>query len=79
MVSNLINTREDLDAIAGTPEHAEFMALLKGTMNRVENQAIYPQGYGQADYTGPVVDPVWVQVEDLSVIGFFGFAKGDFL
>ena len=31
-----INTREDLDAIAGTPEHVAFMALLAGTLWRLE-------------------------------------------
>jgi len=73
-----INTREDLDAIQGTPEHAEFMQFLKGTMTRSQNIAEYPDGYSEPDYDGPEVDPVWEEVEDLSTIERFGFTKDDF-
>lgn len=74
----VINTREDLDAIAGTPEHAEFMQALKGSMTRRENQAEYPENYNDPDYEGDPIDPIWVDVEDLSTIERFGFAKSDF-
>lgn len=73
-----INTREDLDAIQGTPEHAEFMQFLKGTMTRRENQAVYPEGYNEPGYEGEAVEPIWVDVEDLSTIERFGFTKEDF-
>lgn len=80
MQSPLINAREDLDAIKeGNPtEYAEFMQKLKGSMSRRENVAVYPEGYGQPDYTGPVVEPVWQDVEDLSMIEHFGFTAADF-
>ena len=74
----IINTREDLDAIAGTPEHAEFMEFLKGSMTRKQDVAVRPEGYGQPDYEGAVIPPVWADVEDLGTITSFGFTKADF-
>ena len=74
----VINTREDLDAIAGTPEHAEFMEFLKGSMTRKQDVAVRPEGYGQPGYEGEVIAPVWSDVEDLSTIVRFGFSKSDF-
>ena len=58
-----INTREDLDAIAGTPEHVAFMALLAGTLWRLEK-----------DDTAQA----WVAVEDNSTIERFNFTRADF-
>lgn len=58
-----INTREDLDAIAGTPEHAAFKALLAGTLWRLEK-----------DDTAQV----WVAIEDNSTIERFNFTRADF-
>ena len=74
----IINTRADLDAIAGTPEHAEFMTFLRGTMTRKQDVAVRPEGYGQPDYEGEVIEPVWEDVEDLRTIAAFGFVKSDF-
>jgi hypothetical protein len=74
----IINTREDLDAIAGTPEHAEFMEFLKGSMTRKQDVAVRPEGYGQPGYEGEVIAPVWSDVEDLGTIVRFGFSKSDF-
>lgn len=74
----IINTRADLDAIAGTPEHAEFMQFLAGTMTRKQDVAERPEGYGQPEYEGEVIAPVWQDVEDLSTIEGFGFVKADF-
>ena len=74
----IINTRADLDAIAGTPVHAEFMTFLRGTMTRKQDVAVRPEGYGQPDYEGEVIEPVWEDVEDLSTIAAFGFVKSDF-
>ena len=77
-MKHTINTRADLDAIKGTPEHADFMARLKGSMTRREDQAVYPDDYNEPDYSGPKIDPVWADVEDLSTIKQFGFTKRDF-
>lgn len=79
MAHHLINTRVDLDALAGTPEHAEFMAFLRGSMTRKQDTAIYPAGYGMPGYTGAAVAPVWADVEDLSTIVRFGFGKAAFV
>ena len=75
----IINTRQDLDAIAGTPEHQEFMEFLAGSITRKQDSRSYPTNYNQPDYEGDVLAPVWVDVEDLSVIESFGFTKSDFL
>lgn len=54
------------------------MASLKGSMTRKQNVADYPDGYGTPEYDGPVIDPIWEDVEDLSTIQRFGFTKADF-
>ena len=79
MASPSINTREDLDSLAGTPAHAAFIAKLKGSMVLRQNVATYPDGYGQPEYTGPAVDAEWVDLEDLSTIERFGFTKTEIL
>lgn len=63
MASTVINTREDLDAIAGTPEHVAFMGLLAGTLWRLEK-----------DDTAQA----WVAIEDNSTIERFNFTRADF-
>lgn len=78
MEKPIINTRADLDALAGTPEHAEFMRFLKGSMTRKQNVQVYPDGYGQTGYEGPALDPIWEDVQDLSTITAFGFVPADF-
>ena len=77
-MKTIINTREDLDAIDGTPEHDEFMNMLKGSMTRKQNIQVYPEGYSQPDYDGEKLEPIWETVEDLSIIQRFGFNKSDF-
>jgi hypothetical protein len=77
-MDQIINTREDLDAAQGTPAYDTFMAYLKGSMSRKQNTAVYPEGYGQPGYTGNIIEPIWVDVEDLSTIERFGFTKADF-
>ena len=74
----VINTREDLDAIAGTPEHEEFMKALKGSMTRKQDVAIRPDDYGKPEYEGPEIPAILEDVEDLSTIERFGFTKSDF-
>jgi hypothetical protein len=76
--NSIINTREDLDALKGTKAHTEFMLRLKGSMYRKQDSAVRPDGYGQPGYSGEAIPPVWVDVEDLSVISVFGFTKTDF-
>jgi len=63
MAYTVINTREDLDAITGTPEHDAFMATLRGTLWRLEKD----------DDAG-----VWRAVEDNTTITRFGFSRADF-
>ncbi|OZB07114.1 MAG: hypothetical protein B7X61_15830 [Gallionellales bacterium 39-52-133] len=77
-MDQIINTREDLDAAQGTTSYDTFMAYLKGSMSRKQNTAVYPEGYGQPGYTGDIIEPIWVDVEDLSTIERFGFIKADF-
>lgn len=74
----IVNSREDLDSIARTEGHAQFMQLLKGSMSYKKNVAVYPSNYGTPAYNGPVIDPVFEDVEDLSTIERFGFTKEDF-
>lgn len=78
MDQTIINTREDLDALQGTPVHAQFMTFLKGSMSNRHDVAIYPEGYGQTGYEGAKIEPIWEDVEDLSTIERFGFTKADF-
>ena len=63
MASTIINTREDLDTTTSTPEHDAFMAMLRGTLYRLEKD----------DSAA-----VWRAVEDNSVIERFGFTRADF-
>lgn len=74
----IINSREDLESIKGTPEHEQFMQMLKGSMKRKQNMQVYPEGYGMPDYEGEELEPIWEEVEDLSCIERFGFKKEDF-
>lgn len=70
-----INTRADLDNIQGTPEHTEFMKMLKGTIIRKQNTQTYPENYNEPNYDGEKLEPIWTDVEDLSTIERFGFTK----
>lgn len=79
MALPVINSRADLDAIAGMPEHAKFIANLKGSLTRRENVAIYPADYDhrlQPDQPGYIA-PIWADVEDLSTIVRFGFTRAE--
>lgn len=58
-----INTRQDLDAIAGTPEHAQFMQMLQGSM-----WTLYKNDAQQK----------WEAVESNELIERFGFTRADF-
>lgn len=58
-----INTRADLDALAGTPAHAAFVAALAGTIYRLEKDD---------------AALAWGTVLDTSSIERFGFTLDDF-
>lgn len=79
MDQTIINTREDLDAAQGTPAYDTFMAYLKGSMSYRQDTAQYPDNYNTPDYVGEKIDPIWVDIEDLSAIMRFGFVKSDFI
>lgn len=59
---NPINTREDLDALIGTPEYEVQLAVLAGTLWRIERDA----------------DGKWRAVEDNSTLERFGLSREDF-
>jgi hypothetical protein len=71
---NIINTREDLDALNDT-DKAQFIALLKGSMTRKQDSQVYPDDYNQPEYAGEVLEPIWIDVEDLRTIERFGFSR----
>ena len=78
MAPPVLNTRADLDAIAGTTQHDEFMTYLRGSMTKTVDTQTYPEGYGQPGYAGPALAPVWQTVQDLSIVTRFGFTAADF-
>jgi hypothetical protein len=60
---NIIATRQDLDAIQGTPEHDQFMSVLSGSIYRAQKDE---------------ASKSWVHAKDLSMIETFGFTEKDF-
>lgn len=60
----LINTRSDLDAIVGTPDHDAFITFLKGSIYRLEKDVAAKQ---------------WVVVADDTTIAKYGFTLADFV
>ena len=74
-----INTKADLEALRGTPEYADALRLLKGSLTVKMNVAIYPEGYGMPDYQGGPIDPVWEDQECLESIAALGLDKDEFL
>lgn len=59
----LINTRADLDALTGTPEHDTFINVLKGSIYRLEKDDVAKK---------------WVLVSDDSTIAKYDFTLADF-
>lgn len=59
----IINTKSDLEALAGTPAHDEFMAFLAGTLYRLERDDEAQE---------------WRCIEDDTTIARFGFTRADF-
>lgn len=80
-MKTVINTRHDLDSIAGTPEHAAFIAALKGSLTRTTDVRVYPDGYDHnlkpedAGYLAPTLGPI---NDDSSALRF-GFAREELL
>jgi hypothetical protein len=75
----IINTREDLDSTEGTVEYFNFIQYLIGsTINNVDSQ-IYPENYNQPDHAGEKLEPIWQDVEDLSIVERFGFTKEELI
>ena len=75
---NIINTRADLDALAGTPAYLDALRALAGSMITTQDMAVYPEGYGQPGYAGPAVEPDWADVETLGTIERLGFSRASF-
>lgn len=77
----VINTRADLDALAGTTAHAEFIAHLKGTLTRTADVREYPAEYdrtlkpGDTGYLAPELGPV---ADDTAAVRF-GFTREELL
>lgn len=63
MESTAINTRADLDLLAGTPAHAAFMAMLAGTLWRIELDA---------------GTQAWAAVADDTIVARYGLTRADF-
>ena len=74
----IINTRADLDALAGTPAYLEALHALAGSTSTMQDAAVYPEGYGQPGYVGPVVEADWADVETLGTIERLGFTRSSF-
>ena len=59
----IINTQEDLNAIAGTSEHEQFMATLRGSLFTVHKDEVTQK---------------WVADENNETIERFGLIRADF-
>jgi len=70
-----INTRQDLDALAGTPEHAAFIAGLKASLIRTQDTQTYPEDYNQDLKPGAAgyLPPIFTDVPDASIAARYGF------
>lgn len=74
-----INTRTDLDSITGTPDHAAFIAQLKGSLFATADVREYPEGY---DATLKPTDegylaPILGQVADDSMATRYRFTRAE--
>ena len=68
----IINTRKDLDSLQGTQEYSGFINYLKGSTITTRDIQVYPENYELG-----TLDPIWVEVEDLTTITNFGFTKDE--
>ena len=59
-----INSRKDVEAQRGTPQYAETVSWLKGSLTRKGDTQTYPEGYdrtlkpGDAGYIAPVIGDI---------------------
>ena len=74
-----INTRADLEALAGSEAYGEALQMLKGSMAAVIDVAVYPEGYFEEGYAGPTVEPVWETRESLEALDLLGIGREAFL
>ena len=74
----IINDRADLDSLKGTPEYDHFMQMLSGSIKKVTDVQEYPEGYGEPDYDGETLEPIWQETKDYSTIKRYGFTEKDF-
>jgi len=74
-----LNTRADLEALRGTPDYVEALKLLRGSMVALVNVAAYPEGYVDPGYDGPVIEPVWQEIESLEALDLIGIGREEFL
>lgn len=77
----IIQTRADLDAIQGTPEHAEFIKLLKGSLTKKVCTTVYPEGYDEDLKEGDegFIPLTFEDAENLEEVARFGFTKQEVL
>lgn len=78
-MTSTINTRADLDALRGTPEHVAALIALRGSMIAMINVAVYPEGYFGDDYPGPAIEPVWEETESLEALTLLGMSRSEFV
>jgi len=71
----IINTRNDLEHIAGTPEYFEFLRNLYGSRVKKSDVAEYPENYnrGLAPEDEGYVAPQIIETVNLREIERFGF------
>ena len=75
-----IRSRTDLERLrqSDAAAHAAFMERLRQSMVVQVDVAQYPEGYGEPDYPGPIVEPQFEQRENLSLISRYGLTPADF-
>lgn len=69
----IINSRQDLNALKGTPAYREAMERLKGSMTTLVDVAVR-----EGDTTDEI-EPIWVEHETLASIERLGFSRQEFL
>lgn len=74
----IVNTRADLDALRGTPDHLDVLRLIAGTTTATVDLAVYPDGYGGPEYAGPEIAPEWREIETLATLERLGFTRESF-
>lgn len=78
---NVIQTREDLDAIQGTTEYWSFIKLLHGSMTKKTCITTRPEGYDETLQEGDEghIPLKFEDRESLEEIGRYGFTKQEIL